>query len=152
MSQLFTCPVSGPKQMVVATDASPYGEAAVAEAMGLAMVCATKLTVVAVLEGNEEYDAIAPDRAEAEGTRLKAHLDAVRAALLERQIEHEIVVHHGDDPARFIIDDARRLGASMIVIGKHGARRGIKRLFVGAVAEKVIADAPCSVLVVRTGS
>ncbi len=50
MSQLFTCPVNGPKQIVVATDASPYGEAAVAEAMGLSMVCATKLTVVSVLE------------------------------------------------------------------------------------------------------
>lgn len=151
MSQLFTCPISGPKQIVVATDASPYGEAALAEAMGLSMVCATKLTVVSVLEGNEEYDAIAPDRAEAEGNRLREHLDAIRSALNDRHIEHEILVHHGDDPARFIVDDAKRLGASMIVIGKHGTKRGLKRLFVGAVAEKVISEAPCSVLVVRTG-
>ncbi len=67
----------------------------------------------------------------------------------DRHIEHEILVHHGDDPARFIVDDAKRLGASIIVIGKHGTRRGLKRLFVGAVAEKVISEAPCSVLVVK---
>lgn len=152
MSQLFTCPVSGPKQIVVATDGSVHGEAAVAEAMGLAMVCSTKLTIVSVVEGNEEYDAIAPDRAEDDEVRVRQHLDTIKAALDERQLEHEIIVHHGDDPARLIVDDAKRLGASMIVIGKHGTKRGIRRFFVGAVAEKVIADAPCSVLVVRTPS
>lgn len=152
MSQLFTCPLSGPKQIVVATDGSPYGETAVAEAMGLAMVCSTKLTIVSVLEGNDEYDAVAPDRIEEAGDRLRVHLDDVRTALQERGIEHEVIVHHGDDPARFIVEDARRLGASMIVIGKHGTKRGLRRFFVGTVAEKVIAEAPCSVLVVRTSA
>jgi universal stress protein A len=37
----------------------------------------------------------------------------------------------------------------LIVIGTHG-RTGIKRLFMGSVAEKVIRHAPCSVLVVRS--
>jgi universal stress protein A len=39
----------------------------------------------------------------------------------------------------------------LIVIGTHG-RTGIKRLFLGSVAEKVIRHAPCSVLVVRARS
>jgi universal stress protein A len=36
----------------------------------------------------------------------------------------------------------------LIVIGTHG-RTGLKRLFLGSVAEKVIRHAPCSVYVVR---
>lgn len=152
MSQLFTCPIEGPKIIVVATDGSPFGEAAVAEALGLAMVCSTKVYVISVVEGNEEFDTIAPDRAEEAENALRQHLDAIRNALEERQLAHEIIVHHGDKPARFIVDDAKKYGASMIIIGKHGTKLGLKRLFVGAVAEKVIAEAPCSVLVVRMPS
>ena len=36
----------------------------------------------------------------------------------------------------------------MIVIGTHG-RTGVDRLVMGSVAEKVMRDAPCSVLVVK---
>lgn len=39
----------------------------------------------------------------------------------------------------------------LIVLGTHG-RTGLKRLFLGSVAEKVIRHAPCSVLVVRAHS
>ena len=44
-------------------------------------------------------------------------------------------------PAAFII--------IMIIMGKHGVKKGLKKLFLGSVTSKVLNEAPCSVLVVR---
>jgi nucleotide-binding universal stress UspA family protein len=52
-------------------------------------------------------------------------------------------------PAATIIDHARKTGASMIVLGSHGAS-GIRRLLVGSTAESVMRNAPCPVLVLRS--
>jgi nucleotide-binding universal stress UspA family protein len=46
-----------------------------------------------------------------------------------------------------IVERARLANAGMIVIGSHG-RRGLGRLLLGSVAEKVVEHAPCVVLVV----
>mgnify|MGYP001241770887 FL=1 len=45
-----------------------------------------------------------------------------------------------------IIDTTRRLGADLIVLGRHGATR-LPRAFIGGVAQKVIGLAECPVLV-----
>jgi universal stress protein A len=52
------------------------------------------------------------------------------------------------DPRTQIEEQARALGADLIVMGTHG-RRGVKRLVLGSVAESVLRAAPCPVLVVR---
>jgi len=52
------------------------------------------------------------------------------------------------DPARVIDEEARRVGADLIAMGTHG-RSGLKRLFFGSVAERVLPAAPCAVLTVR---
>ena len=44
---------------------------------------------------------------------------------------------------------ARELGADLIVMGTHG-RTGLRRLLMGSVAERVVREAPCPVLTVRT--
>jgi nucleotide-binding universal stress UspA family protein len=47
-----------------------------------------------------------------------------------------------------IVRAAKRQRASLIVIGTHG-RTGVARFFVGSVAARVTAEAPCPVLTVR---
>ncbi|MEZ4701567.1 MAG: universal stress protein [Rhodothermales bacterium] len=47
-----------------------------------------------------------------------------------------------------IVEYARQHDADLIVIGTHG-RRGMRRLFMGSVAEEVVREAPCPVLTVR---
>lgn len=47
-----------------------------------------------------------------------------------------------------IVKAAREWQADAIVIGSHG-RRGITRAFLGSVAEAVLRQAPCPVLIVR---
>lgn len=51
-------------------------------------------------------------------------------------------------PAEAIVRVARRDRAGLIVIGTHG-RSGLGRLFMGSVAERVLALARCPVLTVR---
>jgi nucleotide-binding universal stress UspA family protein len=55
-----------------------------------------------------------------------------------------------DGPAgRAIIEASRRVGAKMIVVGNIGAK-GLGDGLLGSVAESVVREAPCSVLVVRS--
>ena len=51
-------------------------------------------------------------------------------------------------PADRIIRAARARRANLIVMGTHG-RSGLARLFLGSVAARVVATAPCPVLTVR---
>jgi nucleotide-binding universal stress UspA family protein len=79
-------------------------------------------------------------------------------ATVDRAIEHGgfppgaargIVV---DDQAdRGIVGEAARQGADIIVVGSHG-RRGLRRLFLGSVAEHVVRHSTVPVLVVRSGN
>ena len=51
-------------------------------------------------------------------------------------------------PASAILSAAKELPAQLLVIGTHG-RTGLRRLALGNVAEAVVRQAPCSILVVR---
>ena len=51
------------------------------------------------------------------------------------------------DPARVIVDLVKEQGADLVVIGTHG-RRGLARVFLGSVAEKVVRTSPVPVLTI----
>ena len=59
----------------------------------------------------------------------------------------ELVVEQGN-AADSILTFATKLGADAIVMGTHG-RRGYDRMMLGSVAERVMRNAPCPVLVVN---
>jgi nucleotide-binding universal stress UspA family protein len=63
----------------------------------------------------------------------------------ESVLTHTEVVE--GNPAREILDCARRIAADVIVMGTHGAS-GFERLMLGSVTEKVLRKAPCPVLTV----
>jgi nucleotide-binding universal stress UspA family protein len=50
--------------------------------------------------------------------------------------------------AEVVVEQARAMGADLIVIGTHG-RRGVGRLFLGSDAEQILRLAPVPVLLVR---
>lgn len=52
------------------------------------------------------------------------------------------------DPREALLDEARREGADLIVVGSHG-RTGLTKIVMGSVASHVVTHAPCSVLVVK---
>ncbi len=74
--------------------------------------------------------------------RLQSAADEVRRAGVACTTASELGRTHTT-----IIEQARRVGAGLIVMGSH-ARHGLGHALLGSVAEKVIRHAPCAVLVV----
>lgn len=62
-------------------------------------------------------------------------------------IETTVLVRHGD-PAEQIVRASQAGKVDLIVTGTHG-RRGLKRLFLGSVAQRVVTLASCPVVTVR---
>jgi nucleotide-binding universal stress UspA family protein len=62
--------------------------------------------------------------------------------------ECELVLARGTDFADVIARQAKKLRASMIVMGSHG-RTGLRHLLLGSVAERTIRYATCPVLIVK---
>jgi len=52
------------------------------------------------------------------------------------------------DPVSVIVDTATQFAIDMIVMTTHG-RRGVSRMLLGSVTERVVRSAPCPVLTVR---
>jgi nucleotide-binding universal stress UspA family protein len=83
-------------------------------------------------------------------TFLKRAQDVVEraAAKLEGIGPIETCIREGD-PRAEIVEEAKSLGADLIVVGSHG-RTGVQRWLLGSVAEHVVRHAPCTVEVVRS--
>jgi nucleotide-binding universal stress UspA family protein len=71
----------------------------------------------------------------------------IRRHRLDR-VRHRSIIIRAADPAHAIAAQAKKSGASMIVMGSHG-RTGLHRLMVGSVAERTLRYAKCPVLVVK---
>lgn len=82
----------------------------------------------------------APARLQARLSRVAEHLGFVG-----RVIGHIVV----GDAASAILQTATDIQADVIVVGTHH-RKGIERLFLGSVAESVMRDAHCPVMVVTS--
>ena len=77
-------------------------------------------------------------------TEAKAMLDDVLAKAKAKYPRTEGMMITGI-PWEQILEAARMRGADLIVMGTHG-RRGVSRLFLGSVTEKVVRHAPIPVL------
>jgi nucleotide-binding universal stress UspA family protein len=120
------------------TDFSPYSNQAYFHAVGLAEAHGASLTVVYVLQ---------PGSRDGEKDRhyWRQQLEQVRPS--NRRIPVQHILLEGD-PAAEITRYSADVCIDLIVIGTHG-RTGEERLRMGSVAEKVMREAPCSVLVVK---
>ena len=75
--------------------------------------------------------------------------DAMEKRLAENGIEGVQINVSLGKPGRMIADLAEEIEAGLIVIPSHGYR-GIRRFFLGSVAERVTQLSPCPVLVLKT--
>src|SRR5262245_17608012 len=124
------------RKILYSTDFSSYSNQAYFHAVALAENHGAQLTILYVYNerGGEE------DRA-----HWRDQLEQIRP------VDPGIPVRHvflEGDPATEIVRHARESGIDLIVMGTHG-RTGLERLLMGSVAEKVMRDATCSVLVVK---
>ena len=88
-----------------------------------------------------------PDGSTVEAYRAVAD-GALHAELAAAGVDGRPEVAIGD-AATTVVARARELHASLVVVGTHD-RGDIARFVLGSVAEKIVRDAPCSVLIVRT--
>jgi nucleotide-binding universal stress UspA family protein len=123
------------ERLLIASDGSPYSEAAWAEGLSLAKAMGSGLIGVAVA---------ASDRDVPTATGAVRSLEATAT---QQGIAVDTMIPVGR-PEEGIVKAAAFKQASLIIVGSHG-RTGLKRLLMGSVAERVIGLASCPVLVVK---
>lgn len=141
------CPAPGIERLLLSTDGSEYSEGAVREAINLAKRCSSKLSVVSVIETNREFEVLAPQLVEKKERSVREYLETIQENAGKERIACDLIVRHGEDSYKYIVEEAEKNKSSMIIMGKRG-RTGIRRLMMGSVTARVIGHSPCSVLVV----
>lgn len=142
------------QNILVPVDGSETSYAAVTQAAELAKAFGGKITVVQVLALDPyiaaEYISASQtnDLIERARTSVLKTLEEATAKFTEYGIEVEAKLLEGQVVHREIIKEAETSKADLIVIGSHG-RTGLKRLFLGSVAQSVLGEAHIPVLVVR---
>jgi nucleotide-binding universal stress UspA family protein len=107
--------------------------------------------VLSIVVTNREYEDILPWVVEQAEREVRTDLDSVKERASGDGIDCEIVIHPGEDAYLDIVDEAKKSGADLIIMGTH-ARTGIKRLLMGRLTARVIGHSPCNILVVPPGS
>jgi len=123
------------ERLLIASDGSPFSEAAWNEALTLAKTMGSALIGVSVA---------AADRDIPTATGAVRNL---QAAAEKQGIALDTMIPMGR-PEEGIVKAAEFKQASLIIVGSHG-RTGLKRLLMGSVAERVIGHAKIPVLVVK---
>jgi nucleotide-binding universal stress UspA family protein len=139
-------------RMLVAMDFSDCSRLALNAALTVAArVAPAELVVLNVLERADAQDAGAFDQAEQQVTALREMVEAELTAMANGQLPSGVRVHYTvvrGSPADEVIAQAGVHRADVIVMGTHG-RTGLDRLLAGSVAERVVRQAPCSVLTIK---
>jgi nucleotide-binding universal stress UspA family protein len=141
--------------VLVSTDFSDYGDAALPHAFRVAKDYGANVVMLHVLDAfpppnplyAHYYPIPTPEQTQQAEAKAQQALRARIPEALRDSGRVETQVAQGS-PAAEILRVAEEREVSLIVISTHG-RTGLRRLALGSVAERVIRDAPCPVLVVR---
>ncbi len=146
MSSLIT-------RILFATDFSSCSEEALHYALLWGKVCKAQVECISVLPIHHHLDV--------EGAILQMYIDEQRKIIRPKlqaladyieEISGSCVSHEqAGIPHATICQVAGEIGADLIVMGTHGWS-GIDRVLLGSTAERVVAQAPCPVLTVKTTS
>ncbi|MEW6111882.1 MAG: universal stress protein [Thermodesulfobacteriota bacterium] len=134
-------------RVLVAVDGSPFGDRAEEIAFYLQRAYGSSITLLCAADVPSHIYGIDPSAADGFIARAREVLDAAVGQAQSSGARAEVLLREGD-PADSITEEARKGGFDLILIGSHG-RKGLKRLLMGSVTERVIARAPCPVLVAK---
>jgi nucleotide-binding universal stress UspA family protein len=142
------------RRVLYATDLSGASRRAFTTAVTIARSAGARLTILNVLTPvlpavpQQFIDAVVLDQLEKRTQRWSAReLDKLADKARASGVKATTALRSGD-PVGQIIRTARAEGADLIVVGTHG-RHGLPKFFLGSVAERVVATAPCPVVTVR---
>lgn len=123
------------KKIMIASDGSPHSDAAWEEALYIARRVGSELTALSVARNEGELGSA---RTIVGALETRADVAGIRLSSLVLQ----------GRPYEVIVQAALRNSMDLIVLGAMG-RTGLESLLMGSVTERVIAQAPCAVLVVK---
>jgi len=138
------------KKILVPVDGSAYSLSAVRLAGRLARVHGSRVWILNVIDEEVELQICRLQGDECDQVRRNIEEQArglvadMKAELGQMEVESSTIVNRGS-PHQVILDTAKDLDIDLIVMGKLG-RRGIKRILLGSVAERVIEFASCPIL------
>ncbi|KPK36325.1 MAG: hypothetical protein AMK70_02680 [Nitrospira bacterium SG8_35_1] len=133
--------------ILLTVDNSNSSETAVKHALDFAASYGARVTVLSVVDVNDEFYAQVPHAVDQMVDKAKSLLEEVRKSAEALDIETETFVREGESYEK-ILETASEKNADMIFMGSHG-RRGVKKLVMGSVTEKVIGFSTCPVMVVK---
>lgn len=142
------------QHILVPVDGSETSYAAVAKAVELAKAFGSKVTVAQVLTLDpyiaSEYISAGQtnDLIERARVSILKTLDEAKAKFQEHGVVVESRLLEGQVIHREIARAATEMNADLIVMGSHG-RTGLKKLFLGSVAQSVLGEGNVPVLIVR---
>jgi len=137
----------GWKNIAVATDGSEFSSRAVSRAIDFASSYGGKLNVLSVVDVPAEAYGEAPEVIDSLVAKAKSLVDESVEKAINAGVPAEGHVRTGDS-ASVILELAGTLSADTIFMSSHG-RTGITRLLLGNVAEKVIGNSRCPVLIAK---
>jgi nucleotide-binding universal stress UspA family protein len=142
------------QHILVPVDGSETSYKAVSQAAALAHAFNAKVTIVQILTLDPyiaaEYITAQQtnDLIERARNSILKDLDDAKNKFAEYGITADTALLEGQNISAEIIKAANAQGADLIVIGSHG-RTGIKKLFLGSVAQSILGEAEIPVLIVR---
>lgn len=142
------------KHILIPVDGSPTAQKAVEKAAGLARAFGSQATAIYVIDPYP-FTGLGSDFAYGQAEYLSAAhaeaaeaIEAARATLVAAGVPVQVEVVESHAVWRGITEAAHARGVDLIVMGSHG-RRGLEKLVLGSVAQRVLAHATQPVLIVR---
>jgi len=139
----------GLNRILLCTGGSEYGRRATARAMDFAEAYGTELDVISIVEISSEIYSIAPQVVEDKIAQTETYVAGIKKQADARGIPFKGFVRDSAEPYNIITEIAQKEQVGLIVMGSHG-RTGITRILMGSTTERVIAQASCPVLVVKS--
>lgn len=140
-------------RILVATDFSEASAPAFQEAILMARENGSELLIASAYQRPNRLEAasVAPGVYEEWDSNLRAEIEGKLKLLIEEARKagvaaRPLVLAGAADEA--ITEAAKDNDADLVIMGTHG-RKGVSRLFLGSVASRVIATAPCPVMTIH---
>ena len=143
----LACPISKGERILVALDGSEFTDAIVDQAISMGRICNSVIYAISVMAFFPESLAIAPQLEEEMAKKTRKFLEIVKKKVEKENLTCETIVRLDVQPYLPIVEEAKKKNVDLIVMGTRGMT-GLKRVFLGSVAQKVIGYAPCPVMVV----
>jgi nucleotide-binding universal stress UspA family protein len=135
-------------KVLVPTDGSEQSMKAVQRALELAEKQGAQITLMAVAYFTGDFDEMPPNIREKLEAEARAILQKAKAVFDQKNVKAETVLESGLVPANNILRQAEEGKFDRIIMGSTGIT-GFTRTLMGSTAGKVVANAPCSVSIIR---